>query len=88
MLAGANEHLMLARKATQQGPDRPESPPAQTRKTPDVRLEHMLCELDLVLLSIRKLSQQVPSALASLKRALNEDPNITGPPRGDRGADP
>ena len=80
MLAGATEHLTLARKATQQGLDWP-PPPAQPGKSPNVKLEYMLLGLELRLNSMRDSSRQAPGAVAMLKKALKEDPNITGPQR-------
>lgn len=80
MLAGATEHLALTRKAVQQGLDWP-PPPTQPGKTPDVKLEYTLLGLGLRLKSLRDSSQQAPGAVALLKKALKEDPNITGPQR-------
>ena len=79
MLAGATEHLALARKAAQQGLDWP-PPPTRPGKTPDVKFGYMLLGLELRLKSLRESSQQAPGAVALLKKAL-EDPNITGPQR-------
>ncbi|GAB7328283.1 hypothetical protein MBLNU13_g00289t1 [Cladosporium sp. NU13] len=79
MLAGATEHLALARNATQQGIDWPSSPaPAQSGRSPNVKLEHIILGLEMRLRSMQESSRQVPDAVALLKKALKEDPNLSG----------
>ena len=81
MLAGATEHLILARNATQRDLDWPPTAPAQSATTPNVKLEHMLLGLEMRLKSMQESSRQVPSALPILKKVLKEDPNINGSQR-------
>jgi hypothetical protein len=82
MLAGATEHLALA-KATQQGLEWPPPPPATQSQssgtTPAVNLETMLLGLPIRLRSMQVQAAQLPAHVAGLQKTLSQAPNVNSP---------
>jgi len=68
MIAGASEHLALA-KAIQQGLEWPTA--VQGNRTPNVKLELMLLGLPMRVRTMRLQLAQVPARVTGLRKSLN-----------------
>lgn len=76
MIADTRDHLAFA-KAMQQGLEWP--PPTPPGKTPDVKLEHMLLGLPMLLKGLQVQRAALPGLIEQLKKDLNEASKAGGP---------